>query len=289
MKIVVFDLDETLGYFSEMGIFWDSLQRYLDSNNVSAYRLTQEDFNDILDLFPEFVRPNIISILNYLKNKKETNCCHKLMIYTNNTGPREWSENIKSYFESKIHYKLIDQVIAAFKINGKNVELCRTTYDKTHKDFIRCTKIPDDTEICFIDDTFYPKMTNENVYYINLKPYYYDLSFEYMIETFEKSDIGKKLIGGSNMDKDNKDNKNNKDNIDKDKDKEKNTLFRDFMLNEFKKYSYEYKPKSPAEYEIDKILGKHILTHLQTFFNDKRTNTKRRRIKTKYNKTKRRY
>ena len=253
-----------------MGIFWDSLQRYLDSNNVSAYRLTQEDFNDILDLFPEFIRPNIISILNYLKNKKETNCCHKLMIYTNNTGPREWSENIKLYFESKIHYKLIDQVIAAFKINGKNVELCRTSHDKNHKDFIRCTKIPDDTEICFIDDTFYPKMANENVYYINLKPYYYDLSFDYMIDTFEKSEIGKKLIGDSNSEK------------------EKNILFREFMLNEFKKYSYEYKPKSPEEYDVDKILGKHILTHLQTFFNDKRSNTKKRRSKTKYSKTKRR-
>ena len=29
MKIVVFDLDETLGYFTEYGIFWDSLENYL--------------------------------------------------------------------------------------------------------------------------------------------------------------------------------------------------------------------------------------------------------------------
>ena len=29
MKIVVFDLDETLGYFTEFGIFWDSLVQYL--------------------------------------------------------------------------------------------------------------------------------------------------------------------------------------------------------------------------------------------------------------------
>ena len=29
MKIVVFDLDETLGYFTELGMFWDCLKQYL--------------------------------------------------------------------------------------------------------------------------------------------------------------------------------------------------------------------------------------------------------------------
>ena len=180
MKIVVFDLDETLGYFTQYGMFWDSLANYLKIKNKN--NLTQNDFNDILDLFPEFLRPNIINILMYLKNKKKTNCCHKMMIYTNNTGPREWSKHIISYFEKKINFKLIDQIISAFKINGKRVELCRTTYNKTHKDFVKCTKIPIDAEICFIDDNFYPEMANDNIYYINIKPYIYDLNFKYMIK-----------------------------------------------------------------------------------------------------------
>jgi phosphoserine phosphatase len=38
MKIVVFDLDETLGYFTELGIFWDCLKKYL-----ITYALTQPD------------------------------------------------------------------------------------------------------------------------------------------------------------------------------------------------------------------------------------------------------
>ena len=45
MKIVVFDLDETLGYFTEYGIFWDSLDDYLKIKNRAA--LTQTDFDDI--------------------------------------------------------------------------------------------------------------------------------------------------------------------------------------------------------------------------------------------------
>ena len=146
MKIVVFDLDETLGYFTQFGIFWDSLSNYLKTKN-NINKLSQPEFNLILDLFPEYLRPNIINILNYLKNKKKTNCCHKMMIYTNNTGPREWANHLIRYFENKINYKLIDQIIAAFKINGKQVEMSRTTYNKTHKDLIRCAKIPFDTEI----------------------------------------------------------------------------------------------------------------------------------------------
>ena len=59
----------------------------------------------------------------YLKKKKNDKHCHKLMIYTNNQGPEGWIDHIKSYFEAKISYKLFDQVVAAFKINGKKIEL----------------------------------------------------------------------------------------------------------------------------------------------------------------------
>jgi hypothetical protein len=241
MKIVVFDLDETLGYFTEFGMFWDCLYHYV--NTTGSKKLTQDDFNDLLDLFPEFLRPNIINILKYLKTKKESRCCHKMMIYTNNNGPREWAQNIIEYFESKIGIKLIDQIIAAFKINGKHVEICRTTHNKTHEDFIRCTKLPQNAEICFLDDTFHPGMSNENIYYINIKPYYYDLSFEEMLKRYTESHIGKKYA-------------NEKD-------------FEKIMLDHWKLYKYKYIEKDKKEYEVDKIVGKHIIRHLQTFFNEK--------------------
>lgn len=249
MKIVVFDLDETLGYFTQYGIFWDSLSNYIKIKNKS--QLTQRDFDDILELFPEFLRPNIINILTYLKNKKKTNCCHKMMIYTNNTGPREWARHIISYFEKKINFKLVDQIIAAFKINGKRIEICRTTQNKTHNDFVRCTKIPVDAEICFMDDSFYPEMTNDNIYYINVKPYYHDLKFEDMLERFNKSSIGRKIV-----------------------DKDEN--FNNLMMVQIKPFNYMVVEKEEKEYEVDKILGKHIISHLQTFFN---RSTKNKTIK----------
>jgi hypothetical protein len=255
MKIVVFDLDETLGYFTQYGIFWDSLKNYLNIKNKD--KLTQNDFNLVLDLYPEFLRPNIVNILNYLKNKKKTNCCDKMMIYTNNTGPIEWSKNIIGYFEKKINFKLIDQIISAFKINGKRVELCRTTNNKTHKDFIKCTKIPVDAEICFMDDTFFPEMTNNNIYYINIKPYTYDLKFEEMLKRFLDSEIGKRIVSDDIIE------------------------FEELMLSHIKLFKYLVIEKNDKEYEVDKVLGKHIIYHLQLFFN---RSTKNRTIKNRTNK-----
>jgi hypothetical protein len=258
MKIVILDLDETLGYFTEFGMFWDSLCHYVKT--TGSHMLTQEDFITILDLYPEFLRPNIINILNYLKDKKKTNCCHKMMIYTNNNGPKEWCQNILNYFETKIGTKLIDQTIAAFKVNGKQIELLRTTYKKTHSDLIRCTKLPLNTEICFLDDTFHPDMVNENIYYINVKPYFYDLPFEEMLERFLETKKGKEYAALNNN-------------------------FEEIMLDNWKNYKYNYIKKDNKEYEIDIIIGKHVITHLHVFFNDqpKRSKTIRKKMNPKNN------
>ena len=97
-KIVVFDLDETLGYFMEFGMFWDAFKEYIKHKQIKK-PIDQSLFNILLDLFPEFLRPNIIGILNYLKNKKQKNHCDKLMIQTNNQGPIEWANHIIDYFE----------------------------------------------------------------------------------------------------------------------------------------------------------------------------------------------
>ena len=241
-KIVVFDLDETLGYYVEFGMFWDALQDYIKKQNIPI-KVDQNLFNKVLDLYPEFLRPNIINILNYLKKKKSLKHCHKLMIYTNNQGPDEWAQQIQSYFESKLNYKLFDQIIKAFKIRGKQVELCRTSHMKKHEDLIRCTKIPETTEICFLDDVFHPGMVDDRVYYINLKPYTYDLPFETMIDRFIKSGI-----------------------IDTNTTSTSTADLSKSLLQFMKRYRHSYVEKTKEAQNVDKILSKKILQHLQTFF-----------------------
>jgi hypothetical protein len=232
-KIVVFDLDETLGYFTQLCIIWESLKIPLD----------QDAFNKLLDLFPEYIRPNIDTILDYLKEKKLSKKCKNVMIYTNNQRQKEWVFFIKKYFETRLKYELFDQIICAFKVNGKHVELCRTTHNKTHKDFIKCSKIPQNTQICFIDDTYYPEMHSEEVYYIKIKPYKYYLTEDTILSRLKKSTLFDKWQLSQ-----------------REKEELMHSLKEQLLL-------LPNKPKSMKEYDIDKIITKEIMNHIEIFFN----------------------
>ena len=264
-KVVVFDLDETLGYFSQLGQFWDILSSYLKSKNIP---LTQQEFIELLNLFPEFLRPNIFSILNYLKHKKERKHCQGVMLYTNNQAPRSWATFIVEYLNNKITYRLFDQVISAFKVNGKRIEMCRTTNEKTVGDFIKCTKLPINTEICFLDDVYHPEMIGDNVYYIKVNPYVYNLPFDEMVERFVRSDLAKDLLG-----------------------QEKNTHdFQSFVKVYLETSHFFYIEKTKEEYEIDKIVSKKTMILLQDFFKkswNETTQKVRHRVKGKRGVTKR--
>ena len=266
-KIVVFDLDETLGYFMEFGMFWDALTNYIKYKKLNV-EINQTLFNNLLDLYPEFLRPEIMPILTYIKTKKEKNICSKIMIYTNNQGPDEWAKYILNYFDNKLNYKLFDKIIGAFKIRGKTVEMCRTTHMKTHADFIKCTKLPQNTHICFLDDVFYPDMTNDNIYYINIKPYIHDLEFNKMIDRLL---VNTKVINYDlNTCKDCK----------------------QFLLSYLNKYNYIYKQKIREDLNLDEIISKKIMQHLHKFFKQNKllieATNKTRRHKNFKNKTSKR-
>lgn len=237
-KVVVFDLDETIGYFLELGVFWETLLLYTKPANI----LTQETFNNVLDLYPEFIRPNIFTILKYLKRQKSSGLCRSVMIYTNNTGPPEWVHFIKNYIHEKLEYNLFDQVIGAFKVNGKIIEICRTTTDKNKEDFIRCTKLPENIEICFIDNEYHENMHQHDIYYINVNTYIHVLQPNLMIDRFTSNQISKTLV-------------------------QNRIEFNKFALTYMKRYSGIYNLiKSKEEYEIDKIVTKQLMVLLQSFF-----------------------
>ena len=181
------------------------------------------------------------------------------MIYTNNQGDRNWCINIKNYFDKKVKYKLFDQIIAAFKVRGTPVELGRTSHDKTIDDFIRCTKLPKNIEICFIDDVYHDGMNNDNVYYINVKPYHYKLDINTMIKQYLNSKLGKHI-------------KNKED-------------FVMYMNDEFKKYNFNTDKKNKQEQEIDEIIGKRMLQHLKEYFYENKNKTLKNKNKPKKNKT----
>ena len=88
-----------------------------------------------------------------------------------------------------------------------------------------------------------------------------------MLDIFSKSDIGKKII-------------NDDDNFTK------------IMNEHIKTYKYDCIDKESKEYEVDKVVGKQIIRHLQEFFNKSKKNKTIRNKKSKnykLNKTQRRY
>lgn len=177
-RVVVFDLDETLGHFVELGVFCDIIEKYKKS------KLTTMEFNNIMDLFPVFLRTHMLPILSYLKEKKKKGILNKVYIYTNNNGPKEWAEKIRHYLERKIDYKLFDKIIGAYKVDGKIMEGGRTTHNKTVDDFLSITKLPRHTKICFLDDLYHEEMDTDNVYYLKVKPYHATIPFHVMAEKY---------------------------------------------------------------------------------------------------------
>ena len=179
-KVLAFDLDETLGGFSDLVSLWHIMTIGRESIK------TQKNFNALLDTYPEFLRYGILTILEYLYHKKKQGLCSKLYLYTNNRYSPEIPRYIAKYFDYKLGIysdmenmaktHLFDHVICAFKIGNRVIETCRTSHRKLYSDFIRCTLLPRTTEICFMDDIYHPGMNHSKIYYIQPKEYQHSVN-----------------------------------------------------------------------------------------------------------------
>lgn len=179
-KTIAFDFDETIGHFKHLKMIYHCI----DS-------LTQYEFNMLLDMYPEFFRPGIMSIMEFLASKKKTGDLCKLCIYTNNQCNGDWVQMVANYIQTKVEYPgLFDDIIKAFKQGNKIIEMRRTTKSKTYSDYVSCIMLPEDTvETCFIDDKYYEKMFGDRVYYIWPKAYYHRLSKATMIKRIMSSPL----------------------------------------------------------------------------------------------------
>jgi len=231
-KVIVFDLDETIGSFSDLEILWTAL------GELDFFELTQSSFNQLLDLYPEFLRCGILNILDFLYYKKTKGHCYKLFIYTNNRFPKQWTSLIINYIEQKHKFPgLFDQLICAFKINDTIVEPGRTGGTKTHSDLIRCSLIPRTSEICFIDDRHFENMETGRVYYIQPKPY---------IHMMLTSDIISRLCQSNIV-----------DSLDR-------NVMEKYLSGKFINHNTTLKPTS--EIAIDRIVSQKLMFHIQEFF-----------------------
>jgi len=252
-KVIIFDLDETLGSFVDLEILWKALNT------------TEIDFNELFDIYPEFLRYGILYILEYIYSKKKKSEYYKIFIYTNNQSPPYWIKLLTQYFQYKLSINendpvLFDQIIYAFKINNVRYELGRTTHKKTYNDLVRCTILHKDTSICFIDDTNYDDMKNDHVYYIQPFTYYHRLSTHDIIHRFIASNVGSTYINKYNI------------NI---------QMLHDKFISKcrsFKTYNPTYNCTN-AELECNIEIAKRMMYHIKEFFllSTVKNNTRKKR------------
>lgn len=254
-RAVVFDLDETLGSFSDLRTLWEALQ---DKTN----KYYPVDFNKLLDLYPEFIRYGIIYILEMIYKRKQDGVCDGLYIYTNNQCSIGWVTLITNYFnyKLKLHNQLFDKIIYAFKIDNKRVEPFRTSHSKTSRDFINCTMMPKNTEICFIDNSNYSEMKTDRVYYIQPRSFFHSLSTKQIIDRFMRSDLCREI-----------------------KDCREITSFLHFFFDS--KNSIHDENNSLEKQEKDIIVAQKIMFHIKEFFIVTEIVEKTRRKKQKLNRT----
>lgn len=187
-KVIVFDFDETLGSFSDLYYLWYSINKVEVDGTLAKEGNKDEDevFTKVFNLYPEFLRYGILVILEFIYFKKIKGKCEKIFIYTNNQCNTKWVNQIVESISCKIpiiqkDVPLFDKIIHAFKIDNKIVEKERTTNRKTYNDFVKCTMLPKNTEICFIDDTYHVNMIHNKIYYIQPYVYCHNLTIDQIL------------------------------------------------------------------------------------------------------------
>jgi hypothetical protein len=173
-RIVVFDMDETLGTFVQINLFIIALIKLVPSLDHTT------EFYKVMKLFSVFHRPYIVRILKYVCLQRDNGNINRIVLYTNNTGDPLWVRHITSFFETQTNCKIFDDHIFAYNVNGKIIDNRRTTNNKTVNDLYKCLKLKSRCDICFIDDQIHSEMIRADVTYIHVPPYKYMMNYHEM-------------------------------------------------------------------------------------------------------------
>ena len=202
-KIVVFDLDETLGYFSQLYVIWHSLIK------LSITKLSVHDFYKLSDIYILYYQPAIFETLKYLKEQNM-----KTIIFTNNQALFWWPKLIALYLNYKINTttnntndnttnntndNIFKTVIGSYKIRNKINDKRRTSMMKKYTDLKNIMKLDNDTKILFLDDQEHPEMRHSNVNYFKVPDYVVMLPAKNIINIFLHSRFGMNFIKNKNI------------------------------------------------------------------------------------------
>lgn len=258
MKFIIFDLDETLGYFKQLYYIFSVLKKINASFNIS-----QPIFNRVVDLYPEFLRPNILEILLYLKQQKQFNRNTYLIIYTNNTHPN-WTRYIQSYIEYKLAPPLQEEKEEAEEavssssssslfdkiIHAQKHDACRQHQRKNLDDLFRCIDYSSNSPICYIDNEFHPGMKSRQTHYCKLSGYVHNLSITVVADRLKTSGLLEEIIPGIH-------------------DTIFTNIYRHYCENKYTK------SLSDAEYRYEVRMSQELMVKIRNFFMNSTTHKRR--------------
>jgi len=200
-KAVVFDLDETIGSFSDLYDIWTNI--YTIDVNKKAEELSlihKQVFFCLLDLFPEFLRPGIFTIFQSVIDRIKVGKCHKIFVYTNNQcEAKYWVSLIILYLDYRLGVKIgspswFAPPVCAFKIGDRIIEPKRSSHNKTYSDLVKCSTLPENVEICFLDNTLHGEMRHKKVFYIHPPSYSHEMTKQAILDRFRSSNIARVLF-----------------------------------------------------------------------------------------------
>ena len=163
-KNIVFDFDETIGYFEQI---IDMIRHTKKTSKIEVF----EFFN----LFPLVFRTNIFDIFNYIVRLKKEKKINSVILYSNNNND-VFIEYVLSYIHEILNFSLFDLSISLNQTHNKNKNLL---------DLLNYSNglLNKKSSIFFIDDKEYQDMKSIQ-YYIKCESYKY---------IYSNSEIEKKL------------------------------------------------------------------------------------------------
>tara|TARA_Y100000389_G_scaffold60022_1_gene56125 strand:- start:17196 stop:17828 length:633 start_codon:yes stop_codon:yes gene_type:complete len=159
-KVVVFDLDETLGDFGDLSLRWPS-------EVVEKKRFAQfcSFMNDNIEVYSD-----LVNVLPKIVESRRAGRIEQIVIYTNNCAHASWACAIAGHIGWVHGTRVFDAVVAGYKPELGPTQ-CRLGPAKTYQELCNCLGLEENTRMCFIDDQEHKGMRHANVSYVKTSPY----------------------------------------------------------------------------------------------------------------------
>lgn len=154
MRVVILDLDETLGAFRAFAAFLRAISPYL-----VPYVL----FAQMLDQHPEYLRPGILELLSFLNDNRRFDRC-RVVLYTNNASAA-WVDMAVRYFQERVAADLFSAVVHG--AHPRRLDPRKKSLD----DLLQCIKVPPKTEFLAVDDCHHEALKEGVAVYVQITPY----------------------------------------------------------------------------------------------------------------------